>query len=282
MFFKRGEIVNFWKEGLGQPHFMYYLYDPRDNSICYVGITKQKFKNRLSQHRSPKKSNMASIAKLQRHLKSIGLTLSGEVVLKGSEKLVSMFEKYMVTGFKMYLGRDSIKNHQIGGRDAFSCAPESKQKAWITRNENLKSGKTSILRGEASASAKITEKEVLEIYSLIKQFYANSEILDKLFLPIGITGLCAIRNGTNWSELFKKEGMINIPSMNVVKGALNSQEKLKVLSLIEQGVDFKVIQETYKVQTTDLTRISNKTLWKMAWNVYENYYKQQTNINVLN
>lgn len=81
---------------------------------------------------------------------------------------------------------------------------------------------------------------------------------------------------------FKREGMINIPSMNVVKGALNSQEKLKVLSLIEQGVDFKVIQENYKVKTTDLTRISNKTLWKMAWNVYENYYKQQININVLN
>ncbi len=273
MFFKRGEVVDLWKEGLGQPHWMYYLYDPRDNSLCYVGITKQKFQSRLGQHRSPKKSNMASIAKLQRHLKSIGLTLQGEVVLKGSEELVSKFEKYMVTGYKMYAGKDSIKNHQIGGREAFSCAPESKQKAWVTRNENLKSGKTTIIRGEDSASAKVTEKQVLEVYSLIKQFYTNSEILDKLSLPIGVTGLCAIRNGTNWRELFIKEGMINIPSMNVVKGALNSQDKLKVLSLIEQGLDFKEIQKTYKVQTTDLARIKEKTLWKMAWKVYENYYK---------
>lgn len=273
MFFKRGEVVDLWKEGLGQPHWMYYLYDPRDNSLCYVGITKQKFQSRLGQHRSPKKSNMASIAKLQRHLKSIGLTLQGEVVLKGSEELVSKFEKYMVTGYKMYAGKDSIKNHQIGGRDAFSCAPESKQKAWVTRNENLKSGKTTIIRGEDSASAKVTEKQVLEVYSLIKQFYTNSEILDKLSLPIGVTGLCAIRNGTNWRGLFIKEGMINIPSMNVVKGALNSQDKLKVLSLIEQGLDFKEIQKTYKVQTTDLARIKEKTLWKMAWKVYENYYK---------
>lgn len=53
MFFKRGEVVDLWKEGLGQPHWMYYLYDPRDNSLCYVGITKQKFQSRLGQHRSP-------------------------------------------------------------------------------------------------------------------------------------------------------------------------------------------------------------------------------------
>lgn len=274
MFFQRGEVIDFWKEELGEPHYMYYLYDPRDDSLCYVGITKQKFQNRLGQHRNPIPTNMAAIAKLQRHLKTLGLTLSGEVVLKGSEDLVSMFEKYMVTGFKIYVGRDCIKNHQIGGRDAFSCAPESKQKAWITRNKNLKSGKTKTLKGEDSASAKVTEEQVLKIYSLIKQFYTNSEILDIMQIPIGITGLCAIRNGSNWNHTFEREGMINIPSMNVVKGALNSREKIEVLKLIEKGIDFKEIQKKYKVQYTDLTRIKEKTLWKMAWNVYENYYKQ--------
>lgn len=274
MFFTRGEVVDLWKEKLGQPHWMYYLYDPRDNSVCYVGITKQDFKTRLTQHKSPKKSNMAAIAKLQRHLKSIGLTLSGEAVLKGSEELVSMFEKYMVTGFKMYAGRDSIKNHQIGGRDAFSCAPESKQKAWVTRNENLKSGKTKTIKGEDSSTAKVTESQVLEIYKMIREFYTNTEILEKLNLPIGVTGLAAIRKGSIWKHTFEREGMINIPSMNIVKGALNSREKIEVLKLIEKDTDFKEIQKDYKVQTTDLSRIKAKTLWKLAWNVYENYYKQ--------
>ena len=80
VFYKtRGEVVDLWKEKLGQPHWMYYLYDPRDNSICYVGITKQDFKTRLAQHKSPKKSNMAAIAKLHVLKKESSLTYSREM-----------------------------------------------------------------------------------------------------------------------------------------------------------------------------------------------------------
>lgn len=61
--------------------------------------------------------------------------------------------------------------------------------------------------------------------------------------------------------------------MNVVEGALKSQEKLEVLTMIENGLSKKEIQLKYKVQTTDLERIKRKELWKLAWNVYENYYK---------
>lgn len=273
MFVTRGEVLDMWREDLGIPYYLYFLIDPRFDKVCYVGLTKQNFKNRLLQHRNPKKTNEAAIAKLQRHLKKKGLTLQGEVVAKGSKNFIELLEKWYITGFWTYTGRDSIKNHQIGGMDAYGTAPESKRKAWETREKKKKEGVYESREGEKSSSHKILEKDVLDIYELIKKFYTNSEILDMLKLDIGMTGLCQIRNGSNWKYLWEREGMINIPSLNIVKGALGSQDKIVVLKMIEQGVSNKEIQIKYKVNTTDLDRIRNKSLWKMAWNVYENFVK---------
>jgi len=273
MFLTRGEVLDMWKEELGEPHYLYVLVDPRSDKVCYVGITKQEFKKRLLQHRNPRKTNEASIAKLQRFLKSNNLTLQGEVLAKGSEKFISILEKYTISGFWKYLGKDSLKNHLIGGRDAFGSAPESKQKAWETISKNRAEGKYESREGEKSSSSKITELDVLKIYDLIKKFYSNKEILKLLSLDIGITGLCQIRNGSNWKYLFKRENMINIPSMNVVEGALGTQDKIEVLKMIENNFSNKEIQLKYKLNTTDLERIRAKSLWKLAWNVYENYFK---------
>jgi hypothetical protein len=273
MILKRGEILDFWEERLGTPYYLYFLIDPRKDEVCYVGLTKQDFKKRLLQHKNPKASNEASIAKLQRHLKKQGLTLGGEIVAKGSRDFIEVLEKWTITGFWKYMGKNSIKNHQIGGFGAFGQAPESKRKAWETIAKRKAEGKYEKIEGEKSSSSKITEKDVLDIYDLIKKFYSNKEILRILPLNIGITGLCQIRNGNNWNYLFKRENMINIPSMNVVEGALKSQEKLQVLSLVEDGKTNKEIQLKYKVRTTDLDRIRRRDLWKLAWNVYENFYK---------
>lgn len=277
MFLTRGEICDMWKEELGIPHYLYILLDPRTDSICYIGITKQKFEKRLAQHRNPKNTNQASIAKLQKHLKTKNLKLYGEVLAKGSEEFISALEKYMISGYWRYLGKESLKNHQIGGRNAFGEAPESKQKRWETVNRKKKEGVYEKREGEKSSSNKLKETDILNIYSLIKKFYSNKEILKLLSLDIGITGLCQIRNGNNWKYLFNRENMLNIPSMNVVEGALKSQEKIEVLIMIENGLSTKEIQLKYKVQTTDLERIKRKELWKLAWNVYENYYKPLNN-----
>lgn len=271
MFLNRGQVLDMWREDLGVPYYLYFLIDPRKDAICYVGITKQPFKSRLSQHRNPIKTNQASIAKLQRHLKKNNLTLQGEVVAKGSKQFIEAMEKWYITGFWTYLGRESLKNHQMGGSDAFGKAPESKQKAWETRERKRKEGSYERKEGEKSSAHKIKEQDVLNIYDLIKKFYANSEILEMLNLNIGITGLCQIRNGSNWKYLWEKENMVKIPSLNIVKGALGSQEKIEVLKMIESGVSNKEIQQKFKVQTTDLERIRKKSLWKMAWNVYNNF-----------
>ncbi len=271
MFLTRGEVLDMWREDLGEPYYLYFLIDPRTNSVCYVGLTKQKFKTRLNQHRSPKKSNEASIAKLQRKLKEEGLTLQGNVVAKGSREFIEAMERYYISGFRLRLGKNSIKNHQIGGLDAYGLAPESKKKAWETKQKKKAEGLYEIKQGEKSSAHKITEQDVLNIYNLIKQFYANSEILEMLNLNIGVTGLCQIRNGNNWKYLFERENMINIPSMNVVKGALNSQDKIAVMHLIVEGKTNQEIREKYKLQSNDITRIRDRDLWRLAWNVYDNY-----------
>lgn len=72
---------------------LYFLYDPRTNILCYVGITKQMFKDRLLQHKNPVPSNQAPIAKLQRYLKNNNLTLYGEVMLSGDKEEIEREQK---------------------------------------------------------------------------------------------------------------------------------------------------------------------------------------------
>ena len=145
----------------------------------------QKFHDRLRQHRNPKKSNQASIAKLQRHLKENGMTLEGEVLAKGSESFISTLEKYMITGFWRYLGKNSLKNHLIGGREGFGITPESKEKAKKTIQNKKDAGLYEVRVGERASGSKLLEKQVLDIYRMIKEFYSNSEIIEQLGLNIG-------------------------------------------------------------------------------------------------
>jgi len=274
---QRGQVLDFYKESLGVPYYLYFLIDPRNDKVCYIGLTKQIFQKRLKQHRSPKSTNQAAIAKLQRHLKTQNMTLNGEIVAKGSKEFIEMLEKWAISGHRLYLGRKSIKNHQAGGSDTYGCSEESKKKAWETRTAKKEAGEIKFLQGESSNTHKVKENEVLQIYEMINKGYTNNEIIEHLKLPIGRTGLAQIRKGKNWNYLFIRENMKIIPSMNVVEGALGSQEKIQVMTLIEQGKTNKDIQKMYKLQSTDIERIRNKTLWKMAWNVYENYYKSNQN-----
>jgi hypothetical protein len=260
-----------WKEDLGSPNYLYVLHDPRNGNVCYVGITKQSFKNRLLQHRNPKNTNQASIAKLQRYLKSNGMTLQGEVLAKGSESFISALEKYVITGFWRYLGKKSIKNHQIGGRDSFGLAPESKQKAWETISKKRKEGLYESREGEKSSSNKLTETQVINIYNLIKQFYSNSEIIEMLDLNIGLTGLNQIRQGKNWKYLWNKEGMIPIPSLKKESGGLPSPTKVDIVKQINEGVNLKYLQSRYGLHLSDSKRIKEKVLWKPVWFLYDNF-----------
>lgn len=45
--------------------------------------------------------------------------------------------------------------------------------------------------------------------------------------------------------------------------------------MITKGFNDKYIREKYSINATDLTRIRQKTLWKMAWNIHDNFINKQ-------
>ena len=56
-----------------QSYFIYGLIDPRDNSLCYIGCTRNSMKHRLQQHNSTAarryQSKISNLAKLLHKLK---------------------------------------------------------------------------------------------------------------------------------------------------------------------------------------------------------------------
>ena len=270
-------VLDMWEERLGKPYYLYFLEDPRTNRVCYIGLTCQKFSTRLSQHRNPVKHNNTKIAKLQRKLKEEGLTLDGYIVAKGSQNFIAALERWYIYGTFTYLGRDSIKNIEIGGYGTFGQHRISKKKSQETRRRKVESGEIQYKRGEDSSSSVLEEKDVLLIYDMIKDYYSDSEILDAIGNKIKPSALTAIRMGKNWPHVWERECMRYIPSMGIFKGALSSRDKLSILLMIVGGSDNKEIMEKYKIGYTDLNRIREKSLWKQVWNVYDNYYIPKTN-----
>ena len=175
---------------------LYYLFDPRDDILCYVGITKQKFQDRLNQHKNPVPNNRTPIAKLQRFLKKNGMSLYGRVMMDGCKEQMEEMEKFMIKLLRECEHR-KIKNVQDGGLNAFINTSNIREKARSTKKLNRDKGLHKNTEGENSPSNKVTENQVLEIYRLIRNFYSNNEIIEELNLNIGKTGLNQIRQGKN-------------------------------------------------------------------------------------
>ncbi len=165
---------------------------------------------------------------------------------------------------------NKLKNLQSGGNIGYTMDKKSISKMLETRRLNNKPSS----RGEDVGTAKLTETQVKTIYNLIKEFYTNREIIKILNLKVGITTISEIRKGRLWKYLWESEKMTFIPSLNIVEGALGSREKLECLSKISDGFSNIEIKKLYGLNETDLNRIRNRTLWKMAWNVYDNFYKK--------
>lgn len=198
------------------------------------------------------------------------MKLYGEVKISADRSRIEYCEKNAIRFFRGKYG-NQLKNLQNGGLNSFGLNSESITKMLDTRKMNRHLHKD--MSGENSTTHKLEELTVLKIYFLIKEFYTNKEIIDMLGLPIGVTGMNQIRKGIAWRKVFIREKMHVIPSLNVVKGALTSREKLEVLSKLDSGIDIYEIKSLYNLNITDIKRIQAGSLWKMAWNVYSNFYK---------
>lgn len=251
---------------------LYYLYDSRNSKVCYVGITNNPAR-RFCQHNRPKSTNQSKIAKLSRHLKTIGLKLEGKIIHQSyNRSYIEFLEKSNIRRLRnKYKGQ--IKNLQDGGFNSFGLHPESIKKMLETRKINNKPTP----KGEKSNS-NLKESDVIELYSLILDFYSNTEIVNKMNNKVTRTQVSMLRNGSNWNHLFSEKGMINIPSLPNNKG-YTGKEKIEIVNKISKGYDYETLSKIYtKLSKSDLKRIQNRDIWDKVWMVYDNFFNQVNKI----
>lgn len=252
---------------------LYYLYDPRNHTVCYVGITCASFKRRLRQHRSPKLSNKSPIANLQRFLLKEGKTLLGDVIHTTSSKhYIEFLEKSAIRRLRnKYKGQ--LKNIQDGGYKSFGMSAETKEKMLKTRRDNGVVYKN----GSDCYNTNLEDSDVIAIYNLFKQFYSNTEIVKSFPKKLGRTQVSMLRNGSNWGHLFREHNMVVIPSIPN-NGGYSGKDKIEIIALLNNNVDILEIKKMYpKLPVSDLKRIKERRIWDKGWNVYDNFYKNNLN-----
>ena len=251
---------------------MYYLYDPRNCIVCYVGITTN-FNKRLKQHQKPKDSLNTRIAKLQRSLLQKGLSLSGAVIAESYSKYyISFLEKRNISRLRYTRGCKQIQNISNGGYDGYTHSDEVISKMLETRRINNKP----IPRGEQIYNTNLTESDIKHIYDLINQGYSNTDILS-IVENTSRTQISMIRNGSNWNHLFVKYNMVSIPSMPTL-GCITGKERVDMLRDIDSNIDINLLVEKYpKISKSDINRIVAKRIWKKCWKVYNDYFKNKIN-----
>jgi len=254
-------------------NYMYKIYaliDPRTKTICYIGQTKNKLIMRLNQHNNPKSTNYSKIAKLSRFLKRNNLKFTIQLLTEHQTKEecnlteINTISDYKNNGYK-------LKNIQGGGHITKN-SKESIEKARQTYLKNKKLGLHKIQCGENAPLVKFNEKEILSIYVLIKKFYNNNEIKNKLNLPYNITTIQAIRSGQNWGHLWSLNFTKTIPSLFSLPNGISPRIKLKIIDLIVKGYTLEHIGSKFKRIKGDLKRVNDKSIWQKVWEVYNEYY----------
>lgn len=240
---------------------LYYLFDPRTDKICYVGITSQEFKRRLNQHKNPSKNNKTKIAKLQRYLLKNKLTLYGSIIFESNDE--SVIQQLEINKIK-YFGKSNLKNIEDGGY----LSPRSTESALKAVKTRRKNGYNAA-KGENNGSSIFTEKQILNIYKLIKGYYTNIEIIKKLNLNVTNTTIQSIRTGQNWNWLWAKHFNLKIPSFYMSKNGINPRIKLDILKdIINNKSNKEIINKHYNQYNgikTDIYKIRNKKCWNKLW-----------------
>lgn len=120
--------------------------------------------------------------------------------------------------------------------------------------------------GERNPMSTLKEKDVLDIYNLIKMGYNNQQISKKYNLHDRYVSL--IRHGKRWKHLYEKSGLT---SKHVSLGniPLSIKQIKRVLHLIENtSLSDKEIGDMFGFDKSSINRIRRKESWKDAWELY--------------
>ena len=170
-------------------YIVYGLIDPRTGKICYIGITKRGLKVRLKEHNKPKKTLTTIIYKIHKHLEKQNLMFSGVVLWDNLFKEEAELKEIETINYYSKLSK--LYNEKPGGSVGFQSQRSRDQISVARKNHpNL-----NVPKGENHPNALLTEKQVQEIYRLIKKHYSNTEIISKLNLSIQSGSITNLRYG---------------------------------------------------------------------------------------
>lgn len=127
------------------------------------------------------------------------------------------------------------------------------------------------IKGENNPNSLLTEKEVIEIYELIKKGETNIEIANKYNLTHNY--IYYLRTGKRWNHLYKK--YFNIDDSYPSLGNCILPLEL-MIQLLDDIVKFKKsnieISDKYGLDKTMISRIRNKKRWSDIWKHYYKYH----------
>jgi group I intron endonuclease len=157
-------------------------------------------------------------------------------------------------------------NLRLGNANGL-CSEETKQKISQTRlnHPNLNAS-----CGENHPNVILTEKQVIEIYKLIKKYYSNNEIISLLNLNIQSGSITNIRYGITWNHLWHKFFTIPYPGFPSKKNGVSFRIKIKIIELLDKGYEIEHISKWIKrVNKYDIKYASEGKIWKKVWYIYK-------------
>lgn len=248
-----------------QSYFIYGLIDPRDNSLCYIGCTRNSMKHRLQQHNSAAarryQSKISNLAKLLYRLKLEFSMI--KICTCQSEQEMYDREIHYIAYFKER--GYNLRNLQPGGlvnigtEESHRRASQTKKKLQHTYVNQ---------KGENHPMAKVSEEVVIEICGLIKLGYNNEEIQGK-YPTLNLSGLKALRSGQNWKGLWKEHLGVKIPSIPSQTDKYNTKYKLDLVGQLYKSRSIEdVAEEFVLVPKSDIKRIAEKKIWTKVWDLY--------------
>jgi len=140
----------------------------------------------------------------------------------------------------------------------------------LTQEENTKHALENNLFqkafGEKNGNSILKEKNVLEIYELIKQNYNNKQIAEKF--SISYKTISQIRTGFRWNYLFSKN-MKEIIKSNNIKTNTVAQCLIIINEIVTTNKKNIVIAKEFNLEPSLVSRVRSKKTWLEIWKIFD-------------
>jgi uncharacterized beta-barrel protein YwiB (DUF1934 family) len=121
--------------------------------------------------------------------------------------------------------------------------------------------------GELNPMSELTESDVLEIYTLIKEGATNKEIAVKYKLHDRYVSL--VRHGKRWKHLWNQHFTNESSILSFGCNSLPLEEMVKIIEMVVEGVKTNTeIAKMYEFDQSTISKVRHKATWKDVWRYY--------------